>query len=105
VPPELVLGNRNFPLAMHGVELPDGGYLHICGIDILRDEQGVFRVLEDQARTPPGVTPAGDPHRRGRGVQLSPVSDGGSGSMPMARTSTSPVGSPRTSPGSLPRSA
>jgi uncharacterized circularly permuted ATP-grasp superfamily protein len=56
VPPELVLGNGNFRPAMQGVELPHGVYVHICGIDIVRDEQGVFRVLEDNARTPSGVS-------------------------------------------------
>jgi uncharacterized circularly permuted ATP-grasp superfamily protein len=56
VPPELVLGNGNFRPAMQGVELPHGVYVHICGIDIIRDEQGVFRVLEDNARTPSGVS-------------------------------------------------
>jgi uncharacterized circularly permuted ATP-grasp superfamily protein len=56
VPPELVLGNANFRPAMQGVELPHGVYVHICGIDIVRDEEGVFRVLEDNARTPSGVS-------------------------------------------------
>jgi uncharacterized circularly permuted ATP-grasp superfamily protein len=56
VPPELVLGNGNFRPAMQGVELPHGVYVHICGIDIVRDEQGAFRVLEDNARTPSGVS-------------------------------------------------
>jgi uncharacterized circularly permuted ATP-grasp superfamily protein len=56
VPPELVLGNANFRPAMQGVELPHGVYVHICGIDIVRDEQGAFKVLEDNARTPSGVS-------------------------------------------------
>jgi uncharacterized circularly permuted ATP-grasp superfamily protein len=56
VPPELVLGNANFRPAMQGLDLPQGVYVHICGIDIVRDEQGAFRVLEDNARTPSGVS-------------------------------------------------
>jgi uncharacterized circularly permuted ATP-grasp superfamily protein len=31
-------------------------YGHICGIDIVRDDQGAFCVLEDNARTPSGVS-------------------------------------------------
>jgi uncharacterized circularly permuted ATP-grasp superfamily protein len=30
--------------------------VHVCGIDIIRDEFGDFRVLEDNARTPSGVS-------------------------------------------------
>jgi uncharacterized circularly permuted ATP-grasp superfamily protein len=56
VPSELVLGNANFRPAMHGVDLPHGVYVHICGIDIVRDDQGAFKVLEDNARTPSGVS-------------------------------------------------
>jgi len=31
-------------------------YVAICGIDIVRDQAGQFRVLEDNARTPSGVS-------------------------------------------------
>ena len=56
VPPELVLGNANYRPAMQGVDLPHGVYVHICGIDIVRDEHGALKVLEDNARTPSGVS-------------------------------------------------
>ena len=56
VPPELVLGNANFRPVMQGFDPPHGVYVHICGIDIVRDEHGAFRVLEDNARTPSGVS-------------------------------------------------
>ena len=56
VPPELVRGNANFRPAMQGVDLPHGVYVQICGIDIVRDEHGAFKVLEDNARTPSGVS-------------------------------------------------
>jgi uncharacterized circularly permuted ATP-grasp superfamily protein len=36
--------------------VPHGTYVHVCGIDIIRDEFGAFRVLEDNARTPSGVS-------------------------------------------------
>jgi uncharacterized circularly permuted ATP-grasp superfamily protein len=51
-----VLGNANFRPAMQGLAVPHGVYVHVCGIDIVRDEQGTFRVLEDNARAPSGVS-------------------------------------------------
>ena len=56
VPAELVVGNSNFRPEMKGLDLPHGTYVSICGIDLVRDGQGVFRVLEDNARTPSGVS-------------------------------------------------
>lgn len=56
VPAELVVGNSNFRPEMKGLDLPHGTYVSICGIDLVRDGKGVFRVLEDNARTPSGVS-------------------------------------------------
>jgi uncharacterized circularly permuted ATP-grasp superfamily protein len=56
VPAELILGNRNFRSLMQGVDVPHKAYANICGIDIVRDERGTFLVLEDNARTPSGVS-------------------------------------------------
>ncbi|WP_025897488.1 circularly permuted type 2 ATP-grasp protein [Sneathiella glossodoripedis] len=56
VPKELVLGNENYCKKMEGVEIPGDTYVHICGIDIVRDTDGSFKVLEDNARTPSGVS-------------------------------------------------
>lgn len=56
VPAELVLGNANYRPEMQGFPVPFGTYVHICGIDIVRDTDGTFRVLEDNARTPSGVS-------------------------------------------------
>ena len=56
VPRELVLGNVNFRPEMIEFKVPHGTYAHICGIDIVRDEAGQFLVLEDNARTPSGVS-------------------------------------------------
>jgi uncharacterized circularly permuted ATP-grasp superfamily protein len=56
VPTELVLGNENYRPEMEGFPVPHGTYAHICGIDIVRDQAGDFRVLEDNARTPSGVS-------------------------------------------------
>jgi len=41
---------------MQGVDVPGGIYAHIAGIDIVRDDAGEFRVLEDNLRVPSGVS-------------------------------------------------
>jgi uncharacterized circularly permuted ATP-grasp superfamily protein len=56
VPPELILGNRNYRPLMRGIDLPYKAYVNICGTDIVRNERGTFLVLEDNARTPSGVS-------------------------------------------------
>ena len=56
VPADLVLGNVNFRRQMIGHDLPHRTYVQICGIDIVRDGEGRFLVLEDNARTPSGVS-------------------------------------------------
>ena len=56
VPAELILGNRNYRPLMRGIDLPHKTYVNICGTDIVRDERGSFLVLEDNARTPSGVS-------------------------------------------------
>jgi len=56
VPRALVLGNANFRPEMVGLNVPHKTYAHVCGIDIVRDQAGEFLVLEDNARTPSGVS-------------------------------------------------
>src|SRR5580704_4029970 len=56
VPADLILGNANWRPQMCGVKIPHKAYVNICGTDIIRDEKGVLRVLEDNARTPSGVS-------------------------------------------------
>ena len=56
VPAALVLGNSNYRPEMVGLDVPHGTYVHVCGVDIIRDEHGEFLVLEDNARTPSGVS-------------------------------------------------
>jgi uncharacterized circularly permuted ATP-grasp superfamily protein len=56
VPRELVLGNANYRPEMVGFDVPCGTYIHICGVDIVRDDSGRFMVLEDNGRTPSGVS-------------------------------------------------
>jgi len=56
VPGELITGNANYRREMHGIDLPFGTYVSIAGIDLVRDTDGRFKVLEDNARTPSGVS-------------------------------------------------
>ncbi|GGF40931.1 hypothetical protein GCM10011611_54210 [Aliidongia dinghuensis] len=56
VPAELILGNANYRPIMQGVDLPYKSYVNICGTDIVRGADGQFLVLEDNARTPSGVS-------------------------------------------------
>jgi uncharacterized circularly permuted ATP-grasp superfamily protein len=56
VPADLVFGNANYRPEMEGFPVRFSTYVHICGIDIIRDTQGEFCVLEDNARTPSGVS-------------------------------------------------
>ena len=56
VPADLILGNANWRPQMQGVKIPHNAYVNICGTDIIRDEKGHFCVLEDNARTPSGVS-------------------------------------------------
>ncbi|MFC7332208.1 circularly permuted type 2 ATP-grasp protein [Rhodocista pekingensis] len=56
VPADLVLGNHNFRPQMIGLDVPFGTYIHIMGVDLVRDDAGTFRVLEDNGRVPSGVS-------------------------------------------------
>jgi uncharacterized circularly permuted ATP-grasp superfamily protein len=56
VPEELVFRNPVFRPEMNGQKVPHDIYVHIAGIDIVRVEAGSFYVLEDNARTPSGVS-------------------------------------------------
>ncbi|MDB5718769.1 MAG: hypothetical protein JWM38_2196, partial [Sphingomonas bacterium] len=56
VPSELVLGNAQFRPMLSGVRPPHNIYAHICGIDLVRTGPSDFFVLEDNARTPSGVS-------------------------------------------------
>jgi uncharacterized circularly permuted ATP-grasp superfamily protein len=56
VPGDLIFGNSNYRPEMEDFPVRFGTYVHICGIDIVRDQAGDFCVLEDNARTPSGVS-------------------------------------------------
>ncbi len=56
VPKELILKNSAFLPEMIGFRPPAGVYTHIIGVDIVRTGDDQFYVLEDNARTPSGVS-------------------------------------------------
>jgi uncharacterized circularly permuted ATP-grasp superfamily protein len=56
VPVSLIARNKAFLPEMIGVDPPGGVYTHIVGIDIVRTGPDDFYVLEDNARTPSGVS-------------------------------------------------
>lgn len=56
VPAEVVKGSPNYRPECAGVRPPGGTWAHISGSDLVRDGQGVFRVLEDNLRVPSGVS-------------------------------------------------
>ena len=56
VPAKLVLTNPCYRPEMVGLDLPHGTYIHINGTDIVRDPKGEFLVLEDNGRSPSGVS-------------------------------------------------
>src|SRR3989475_11325774 len=56
VPEDLVFQNRVFRPEMNGQKVPHDIYVHIAGIDIVRVDAESFYVLEDNARTPSGVS-------------------------------------------------
>ena len=56
LPEDLVLGNAQFRPEIAGIRPPHGVWAHICGIDLVRTGPDDFFVLEDNARTPSGVS-------------------------------------------------
>jgi uncharacterized circularly permuted ATP-grasp superfamily protein len=56
IPSQVVLGNSQFRKEMVGVDVPGGIYAHVAGIDIVKDGDGRYYVLEDNLRTPSGVS-------------------------------------------------
>ncbi len=56
IPPELVFGASNFRREMIGINVPRNVYAHITGSDLIRDKDGNYYVLEDNLRSPSGVS-------------------------------------------------
>ncbi len=56
IPKELIYNNAAFVPEMIGFRPPGNVYTHIIGVDIVRTAENQFYVLEDNARTPSGVS-------------------------------------------------
>lgn len=56
VPRDLVMGAAHYRTEFQGADPPGRIYVHICGTDLIRDGEGTYRVLEDNLRTPSGVS-------------------------------------------------
>src|SRR5215510_1208633 len=56
VPRRLITTSANFHREAFGIRPPNGVRVHISGVDLIRDEDGRFRVLEDNLRIPSGVS-------------------------------------------------
>jgi uncharacterized circularly permuted ATP-grasp superfamily protein len=56
IPRRLVYSSSHFHREAIGINPPNGVRVHVSGIDLIRDEHGTFRVLEDNLRTPSGIS-------------------------------------------------
>lgn len=56
VPADLIYNCPNYLREMKGVKVPHDIYVHIAGVDLIRNNDGEFYVLEDNLRTPSGVS-------------------------------------------------
>jgi uncharacterized circularly permuted ATP-grasp superfamily protein len=56
VPWRLIASRSHFARAVHGTRPPGGVYCHVAGCDLVRDADGSWRVLEDNVRTPSGIS-------------------------------------------------
>ncbi|WP_067672452.1 circularly permuted type 2 ATP-grasp protein [Nocardia miyunensis] len=56
IPRRIITSCPNFHREAVGIVPPNGVRIHVAGIDVVRDERGVFRVLEDNLRAPSGVS-------------------------------------------------
>jgi uncharacterized circularly permuted ATP-grasp superfamily protein len=56
IPAQLIASCPNYNREVFGIKVPHDIYVHISGIDLIRGQDGVFYVLEDNLRTPSGVS-------------------------------------------------
>lgn len=56
IPRAYIESASHFRKELMGFKVPRNIYLHICGTDLVRDAEGNYLVLEDNARTPSGVS-------------------------------------------------
>ena len=56
IPSFYVLSAKHFRREFMNFAVPKDIYIHVCGTDLIRDDQGNYLVLEDNGRTPSGVS-------------------------------------------------
>ncbi len=56
IPWRIIASSKHYHRAVVGVRPSNGVRVHVSGVDLIRDEHGVFRVLEDNVRVPSGVS-------------------------------------------------
>jgi len=56
IPEEVIKSAAHFRPEFVGFDVPRDIYIHICGSDLIRDRDGKYLVLEDNARCPSGVS-------------------------------------------------
>ena len=56
VPWTLIASRSHFARSAYGIRPPGGVYTHIAGCDLVRDADGRWKVLEDNVRTPSGIS-------------------------------------------------
>ncbi|MCU1437358.1 MAG: circularly permuted type 2 ATP-grasp protein [Naasia sp.] len=56
IPASLLTSSSNFHREAAGIVSANGVRIHVSGIDLIRDEAGTWRVLEDNVRVPSGVS-------------------------------------------------
>jgi uncharacterized circularly permuted ATP-grasp superfamily protein len=56
IPAEMIYSCPHFLREMHNFPVPYDIYVHISGIDLIRNNDGSFYILEDNLRTPSGVS-------------------------------------------------
>ena len=56
IPARIITSSSHFHRQAAGIEPPNGVRIQVSGIDLIRDEVGAWRVLEDNVRVPSGVS-------------------------------------------------
>ena len=56
IPAELIVTCPHYTREVFGIRVPHDLFVHISGIDLIRSENGTFYILEDNLRTPSGVS-------------------------------------------------
>ena len=56
IPADLIASCPHYTREVFGIRVPHDLYVHISGIDLIRGQDGTFYILEDNLRTPSGVS-------------------------------------------------